>query len=353
MTAIANRPNPLDFALTEAHEAHEPVEARGLQRDGVRLLVSRGDDEPVTTHFPNLGDHLAPGDLLVVNTSATMPAALDGRLPNGEPIVVHLSGALPGGVWLVEPRQPHEGATTPLELDEPGPIALLGGGQVRLLELFGESRRLWLATLSIERDVLSYTATHGRPIRYRHVGRDWPLARYQTVFGREPGSAEMPSASRPFTAELVTNLMTRGVQITPLLLHTGVSSLEGHEAPYPEQYRVSSSTAAIVNATRERGNRVIAVGTTVVRAIATVTDDHGVMHPGRGWTDIVVSRDRPVPSLDGLLTGWHEPESSHLLMLQAFASTEVLAAAYHTALDHGFLWHEFGDSHLLLQNVLP
>jgi S-adenosylmethionine:tRNA ribosyltransferase-isomerase len=347
MTALLRPPNPLDFALTEDHEAHEPPEARGLRRDSVRLLVSRGGDPPVTTHFTNLGDFFEPGDLLLVNTSSTMPAALDGRLANGEPIVVHLSGRLPGDVWLVEPRQPSDGTTAPLALAQPVTIELLGGGQVQLLDRFEESRRLWLARLAIDGGVHAYTAQHGRPIRYRHVGRDWPLSRYRTVFGREPGSAEMPSASRPFTDELVTNLITRGVQIAPLLLHTGVSSLEGHEAPYPEQYRVPTATAALVNATRGRGGQVIAIGTTVVRALATVTDDRGEVHPGQGWTDIIVSRDHPVRSLDGLLTGWHEPESSHLLMLQAFASTNVLGAAYHTALDEGFLWHEFGDSHLL------
>jgi S-adenosylmethionine:tRNA ribosyltransferase-isomerase len=340
---------PLDFALGEEHEAHEPPEARGLRRDGVRLVVSSGHEEPLTTFFTSLGRFFEPGDLLVVNTSATIPAALDGRLPSGEPIVVHLSGAVPGGLWLVEPRRPHQGTTLPLDLGEPASVALFGGGHVHLVARFGASRRLWLGQLALDRDVLAYAAEYGRPIRYRHVGRDWPLGRYQTVFGREPGSAEMPSASRPFTHELVTNLVTRGVQIAPLLLHTGVSSLEGHESPYPERYVVSSSTAERVNAARARGNRVIAIGTTVVRALATVTDDRGVAHPGEGWTDVVVSRDRPVPSLDGMLTGWHEPESSHLLMLQAFADVPVLEAAYHTALDRGLLWHEFGDSHLILQ----
>ncbi len=340
--------NPLDFALTSEHEAHEPPEARGLRRDGVRLVVSRGVHAPVTTHFSNLGTFLEPGDLLLVNTSSTIPAALDGLLPDGRPIVVHLSGRLPGDVWLVEPRQPADGATTPLTLTAPVAIDLLGGGQVRLLDHFQDSQRLWLAKLAIDADVLAYTARHGRPIRYRHVGRDWPLTRYQTVFGREPGSAEMPSASRPFTDELVTNLITRGVQVAPLLLHTGVSSLEGGEAPYPERYHVPPSTAAEINETRARGGQVIAIGTTVVRAVASVTDERGTVHPGKGWAEVVVSADNPVRSLDGLLTGWHEPESSHLLMLQAFASTTVLAEAYHAALDEGFLWHEFGDSHLLV-----
>jgi S-adenosylmethionine:tRNA ribosyltransferase-isomerase len=338
------------LVLSPTNEAHEPPEARGLARDGVRLLVSRGDRDPVDTTFDRIGTFLGPGDLLVVNTTATVPAAVDGRLSDGEPVVVHLSGRLPRGVWLVEVRRPDRGATVPLALDDPTDVALLGGGRIRLLAPFAGSRRLWLALLDVGLPVLDYALAHGRPIRYRHVPQEWPLSSYQTVFAREPGSAEMPSASRPFSHELVTELAARGVLIVPLLLHAGVSSLEGGEAPYPERYRVLGSTADVLNAIRRRGERVIAAGTTVVRALAAVTDSHGVVHPGHGWTDVVVSPDHPVRSVDGLLTGWHEPESSHLQMLEAFAGPGPLAAAYARALELGYLWHEFGDSHLILRD---
>lgn len=349
MTMLAPPPR-LDFALDPANEAHEPPEARGLRRDEVRLLVSAGDAEPVDARFHELGAFLAPGDLLVVNTSATVAAALDGRLPHGEPIVVHLSGVLPGDVWLVEVRRPDGGSTAPRFLEDAADIELLDGGRVRLLARFGASMRLWIAALELDADVDEHLRNHGRPIRYRHVPRDWPLSTYQTVFAHEPGSAEMPSASRPFTPELVTDLGARGVLITPLLLHTGVSSLEGDELPYPERYRVPSATAAIINDVRRRGGKVIAAGTTVVRALATVTDDRGVVHPGHGWTDVVVTGATPVSSVDGLVTGWHEPESSHLWMLEAFADHDVLERAYRRALDRGYLWHEFGDTHLVLRD---
>jgi S-adenosylmethionine:tRNA ribosyltransferase-isomerase len=345
----APHPQTLDFALGAANEAHEPPEARGGRRDDVRLLVSPGTDEPVEARFTELGRFLAPGDLLVVNTSATIPAALDGRLPDGEPIVVHLSGELPGDVWLVEVRTPDGGTTAPRRLDGPSDIELLDGGIVRLLTPFGASTRLWVAALDLGVDVGRYAVEHGRPIRYRHVTTDWPLRDYQTVFAREPGSAEMPSASRPFTPELVTDLVARGVLLAPLVLHAGVSSLEGAECPYPETYAVPEATAALVNDVHARGGRVVAAGTTVVRALATVTDHHGSVHPGRGWTDVVVTGATPLPSVDALLTGWHEPESSHLWMLEAFASTATLERAYHRALERGFLWHEFGDSHLLVR----
>jgi len=338
------------FEVDAAHEAHEPPEARGVPRDAVRLLVSRGDADPVDATFRDLGRFLIPGDLLVVNTSATIPAALDGRLPDGEPVVVHLSGTLPGDTWLVEARRPDAGATSPFGPEGAVEIALLGGGTVALLAPFAGSRRLWMALLHTDQPVLEYAAAHGRPIRYRYVPRDWSLARYQTVFARDPGSAEMPSASRPFSHRLVTDLVSCGVVIAPLLLHTGVSSLEGGETPYPERYHVPSTTAATINALRRRGGRVIAAGTTVVRALATVTDDRGSVHPGHGWTDVVVTPASPVPSIDGLLTGWHEPASSHLELLRAAAGDELLDRCYRAAVDHGYLWHEFGDSHLILRD---
>jgi S-adenosylmethionine:tRNA ribosyltransferase-isomerase len=341
----------LDFALDTAHEAHEPPEARGVARDGVRLLVSAGEAEPVDSTFREIGSFLRAGDALVVNTSATIPAALDGRLPEGEPVVVHLSGALPGGVWLVEVRAPGEGVSLPRQVLDPVDVDLLEGGRVRLLTPFGDSVRLWIARLDLPDAPLVHAARHGRPVRYRHVRGDWPLEAYQTIFAREPGSAEMPSASRPFTGEVVADLVARGVLLLPLLLHTGVSSLEGAEAPYPERYRVGPETAAAVNHVHARGGRVVAAGTTVVRALGTVTDPHGSVHPGAGWTDLVVTPAHPVASVDGLLTGWHEPESSHLQMLAAVTSIDALRAAYAAALDLGHLWHEFGDTHLILREA--
>jgi S-adenosylmethionine:tRNA ribosyltransferase-isomerase len=347
-TMTATTARRLDFELDAAHEAHEPPEARGLRRDNVRLLVSDGAAAPVHARFDELGEFLAPGDLLVVNTSATIPAALDATMPGGRRAVVHLSGELPGGMWLVEVRRRSENATLPWHLAEPVELALPDGGRVRLLAPFAGSWRLWLATLELPEALPAYLRRRGRAIRYRHVTHEWPISAYQTVFARTPGSAEMPSASRPFTHELVTELVTRGVEFAPVVLHTGVSSLEGGELPYPERYDMPAATARRIAAVRRDGGRVVAVGTTAVRAVAAVTDDRGHVHPGSGWTDVVVSRDHPVPSLDGLVTGWHEPESTHLMMLESFARHAALDSAYRSALDEGYLWHEFGDSHLIL-----
>jgi S-adenosylmethionine:tRNA ribosyltransferase-isomerase len=269
---------------------------------------------------------------------------------HGQPVVVHVSNAMPGGLWLIEVRQPSAGSTEPLAVQEAADVTLLGGGTVHLLAPFTGSNRLWLATIGTgtAADVLALLERDGRPIRYRYVPEDWPLSAYQTAFSLQPGSAEMPSAARPFTPAVVTDLVRHGVAVAPLLLHTGVSSLEGGEAPYPERFAVPTATAERINSTRAAGGHVIAVGTTVVRALETVIDEHGTVHPGRGWTDVVVTPDRPARSVDGLLTGWHEPAATHLLMLEAIASPTALAAAYREAFAEGYLWHEFGDSHLIL-----
>lgn len=350
------RPRPASpvrgFDLPAHQEASAPPEARGLARDQVRLLVSPGEGEPVHARFADLPRFLDPGDLLVVNTSATVAAALDGTGPDGRPLVVHVSTALPGGLWLVEPRRPAGGATEPLVLDAPGRIALDGGGAVDLLAPFPGSRRLWTSTFELggsgAAGVAGLLARRGRPIRYRYVAEDRPLADYQSVFSLEPGSAEMPSAARPFTPSVVTDLVRRGVAVAPLVLHTGVASLEGGELPYPERYGVPAATADLVRATRRRGGHVVAVGTTVVRALEAATDEEGTTRPSEGWTELVIGPDHPVRAVDGLLTGWHEPEATHLLMLEAVASAPALRRAYRAALDGGYLWHEFGDSHLLL-----
>jgi S-adenosylmethionine:tRNA ribosyltransferase-isomerase len=349
MTATLTARPPISFDLPSDLEAHEPPEARGLARDDVRLLVSRPGVEPIHGRFRDLPDILRPGDLLVINTSATLPASLDGLRPDGSSVELHLSTPLPAGLWVVELRLPALPGTLPFHADVSGErVSFIGGGHVELLARFPGSSRLWVASLHLPEALPGYLAVHGRPIRYGHVDRDWPLSAYQTVYADEPGSAEMPSAGRAFTPELITALVARGIGVSPIVLHAGVGSLETGELPTPEPFRVPSSTAQRVNATRGDGGRVVAVGTTVVRALETVADIGGNAHPGKGWTELVVTAERGVRVVDGLLTGWHEPAASHLLMLEAVAGRDMLDAAYRAALAGRYLWHEFGDLHLLL-----
>jgi S-adenosylmethionine:tRNA ribosyltransferase-isomerase len=189
----------------------------------------------------------------------------------------------------------------------------------------------------------------GEPIRYGYVARRWPLAAYQNVYATIPGSAEMPSAGRPITERLIDALVARGIGVAAICLHTGVSSPERHEPPFPEPYDVPVETVRAIEATRAAGGRVIAVGTTVVRALETAADDDGVLSAQSGWTELVIEPDRAIQVVDGLITGWHEPEASHLMMLEAIAGPELLERSYAEAVGHGYLWHEFGDSHLILR----
>ena len=350
---------------TEVPAAREPPEARGLARDGVRLLVSRAGGELIThARFRHLPDYLRPGDVVVVNASATINASLDAvregrRGQPVEPVELHLSTPLPGGSdrqWVIELRRLSPDGTVPLLSACAGEqLQLERGGTATLVEPFRPAGhaarpgvRLWGADLDLPDNVLGYAAEHGSPIRYGYVRDAWPLEYYQTIFASEAGSAEMPSAGRAFTPALVARLTRVGVQVAPLVLHTGVASLEAGETPYPERYRVPPTTAQAVNRARGSGRSVVAVGTTVVRALETVTSADGRVHPGEGWTDLVITPERGIRTVDSLLTGLHEPRSSHLGLLEALAGAEHVALAYEAAVEGGYLWHEFGDLHLVM-----
>jgi S-adenosylmethionine:tRNA ribosyltransferase-isomerase len=334
-------------ALADPLEALEPAEVRGADRADVALLVaSRHHDALVHARFRELWRFVRAGDLLVVNTSATLPAAVPARV-DGKDVGLHLSTPVEGECWVVElrtaERRPFRGARSGARLELPG------GAQAELLAPYLGSSRLFVARLSLGEPVVDYLRRHGQPIRYRHTPGDWPLDAYQTVFALHPGSAEMPSAARPFSADLVTELVAHGVLFAPITLHAGVSALELGESPYPERYRVPGETARLVNAVHGWGGRVIAVGTTVVRAIETVSAPDGTVSPGEGLTSLVVTPERGLHALDGLLTGWHEPRSSHLQMLEAVVGPELLRRSYEAAQTHGYRFHEFGDAHLILR----
>ncbi|MFE9775852.1 S-adenosylmethionine:tRNA ribosyltransferase-isomerase [Streptomyces sp. NPDC005931] len=340
--------------VPEELSARVPVERRGpgLERDSVRLLVSRGTE--VSHHaFRDLPRLLRAGDLLVVNTSPTLAAAVDGRIGPAR-VVVHFSTRGDDGRWAVELREPDgRGTTRPRAGGPAGTRVSLPGGLRLVLEepLSTHGERLWWAGVS-GAAVLGVLRDHGRPIRYAYTERDQPLSVYQTVFALPSpdgsGSAEMPSAGRPFTARMVAELVSRGVQFAPVVLHTGVASVEAHEPPFPERFAVPETSARAVNAVRAARGRVIAVGTTAVRAVESAAGPDGVVHGRAGWTDLVVTPDRGVRVVDGLLTGLHEPEASHLLMLDAVAGRETVDRGYREALRGRYLWHEFGDLHLVL-----
>ena len=346
----------LNFTLPSTLEAGEPPEARGLERDEVRLMVSHiSTNEVEHTRFRQIGDFLEPGDVLVINTSGTLNAALPATRFDGTHLELHLSTRLSANRWVVEMRayqDNREKTTKPFNSIHQGEsFKLPAGANVTFHAPYAPGNavsRLWVATLNLPVSLHDYLDQHGFPIRYNYVKEGWPLSYYQTVFATEMGSAEMPSAGRAFTPELLTRLIARGIQIAPLLLHTGVASTEHNEPVYEEYYRVAESTARLVNAAHLAHQRVIAVGTTVVRALETVTDSNGVTHPGEGWTDILITPQRGIRAVNGMLTGLHEPLSTHLAMLETLTGRAHLEITYREALKEGYLWHEFGDLHLIL-----
>ena len=332
----------------EGRAAVGPPESRGLARDGVRLLVA-GREGIFHTTFRDLGSFLRPGDLLVVNNSATLPAAVEATRQDGRAAILHFSADLGDGNWIVEIRRPDN--TGPFLDGSSGErVRPAAGGQVVILSAYrgveGRSRLL-VARPELGRPVDEYLRHSGRPIAYGYLEEPRPLSDYQTIFAREPGSAEMPSAGRPFSGRLVADLISRGIVIAPITLHTGVSSPELGEPPAPERFRVPAATAGLVNLTRE-GGRVIAVGTTVVRALESAVDERGVVSAAEGWTDLVLDSSRPARAVDGLITGWHASSATHLMLLESVAGTGLVARAYDAAAGTGYLWHEFGDSCLLL-----
>ncbi len=334
------------IAFAEIAPAAAPAEVLGRSRSDVALMVAtRSDGALAHLPFAELPRTLRPGDLLVVNTSATLAAALPGRL-DGADVRVHLSMALRGDRWVVELRTPQLRPLRPTPAE--ARIDLPDGGRVEVVGAYLGSDRLLEADLRLPAKTAEYLARHGEPIRYADHGDPWPLSAYQTIFARDPGSAEMPSAGRPFTHSLVTDLVSLGVLVAPLVLHAGVSSPERGEPPFPERYRIPPATARLVGAVHRWGGRVIAVGTTVVRALESVAGSSGEVRSGEGWTSLVITPERGLHVVDGLITGWHEPESSHLLMLETAAGRDLLQRSYDEAAERGFAGHEFGDALLVL-----
>jgi S-adenosylmethionine:tRNA ribosyltransferase-isomerase len=332
---------PLDFELPAELEAHEPPEARGIARDQVRLLVSNVEDNCLQhLQFRDLPEVLRPGDLVVANDSATLPAALTAYRADGMPIALHISTRLPADLWVVEPRK--------ISALDGEVFTLPDGATARLLVPYTGSHRLWVATF--DTDVQQLMVRYGRPITYPYMRRQWPIEMYQTVYAGPPGSAEMPSAGRAFSPDVLEHLAHRGIGFATLTLHTGVASLEGSETPYAEEYWVPERTARAVREAKVDGRRVVAVGTTVVRALESAYDSQfDEVVASHAWTGLVITPERGVRVVDSLLTGFHEPKASHLAMLEAIAGRCHLEMAYAAALAGRYLWHEFGDLHLILK----
>jgi S-adenosylmethionine:tRNA ribosyltransferase-isomerase len=281
-------------------------------------------------------------------------------------------------------------ALVPTELRPAAPVLaagerleFAGGLGATVLGRHEEARPLvWLAFDTAGERLAEALHLAGRPVRYAYVPRAWPLHHYQTLFAAGPGSAEMASAGRPFTVQTLADLRARGVGLATISLHAGLSTYgdpatDRRYVP-AEPYLVPEATAAAVATTRAAGGRVVAVGTTVVRTLETAARAGGegggnrgggegqggggveagvggreggpapILRAGPGVSRLRISPGFPLRVVDGLLTGLHEPEASHLDLLGAFLDPAALERAYAAALDAGYLWHEFGDVCLLL-----
>jgi S-adenosylmethionine:tRNA ribosyltransferase-isomerase len=346
-----------DFSLPKLLECAQPTEVRGIPRDGVRLMVSRRSNDQIHhAQFSGISQFLREGDVLIINTSGTMNAALPTQLPNGKKGRVHLSTKLSEGEWLVEVRQVEGNKTKRFNKLNIGTFfSLPQRAMLKIIAPFYQNEnspkhiQLWRARFSLTGHLDTYLEKNGDPIRYQNLDKNYPSSFYQTVFAHKKGSAEMPSAGRAFTPELITQLVTKGIQFAPIILHTGVSSLETGEKPYPEYYKVPPFSASLINRAREEDRRIIAVGTTAIRAIESSLDTHtGRVIPSEGMTELYITPGRGLKVVNAMLTGFHEPKASHLLMLEALASRMHLLKAYEAAIEGKYQWHEFGDLHLIL-----
>lgn len=341
------RRDALYFERPEHLAATKPAPERGLSRDSIRLMVSSPNGHQ-HTEFRNLANYFCAGDVLVVNRSATLAASLPAYGSVGE-FTLNLSTNYGQGLWLTEPRW---------SASQPGPLPLQKGETIqvctihgRLLTPYPNLERLWF--IQFDSELRETIESLGQPIRYAYVDETYSLEHYQTVFSQVAGSAEMPSAAYPFTQNVVDGLLTKGVQIADITLHTGVSSLEvdvediENHTLYPEPFVIPQETAEIVNAAKQDGQRIIALGTTVVRALESGWDGQEVK-PVSGFTRLYIHPKVGVNVVDGLITGLHDPVTSHLAMLYTIAGQQLIQDAYSEAVKHSYLWHEFGDSHLIL-----
>jgi len=346
---------PFTFELPPGLCAGEPPEQRGIPRDQIRLLVAHRDSDQVEhSRLNRLDNFLRPGDLLVFNSSRTLPASLQGcAAPAGPCMEARLAEHLPDDAWL---------ALLLCQNGDPAGCGLQAGMKIGFgmeLEAVVEGRddfipRLWKLRFSKSgTELIDLLYRIGRPIRYEHVSTPWNLDAYQTIFAREPGSAEMPSAARGFSWRLLFDLKRRGIERTCITLHAGLSAYsdEPDDWTHPgseEEFLVSELAAQEIQRTRAAGGRIVAVGTTVVRALESAVDSAGDLRPGHRYTRLRIDSGHALRVVDSLITGFHEPKASHLDLLTAFLPAEKIQRVYKEAVQARYLWHEFGDLNLIL-----
>lgn len=328
-----------------------PPELLGKRREDVRLIViNRESRDTVSTSFENLPAFINSGDVLVFNNSSVVRASIPAFFPSiGSEGFIHVGTSTEADLRLVEIR--------PKKLNgeiEPKSGAILLGTKdyiefVKRHDVFG--RFMW-AKSSSGSDLLNIAEKSGKILRYGHIPFDVPESYYKNFTGQVPGSVEYPSAARPLTGSIIQQLKNRGVQVKAITLHCNLGSMEPQEfygtgRLLDEQYRIPEDTARTVNYARKNGRKVIAVGTSVVRALESSVS-RGLLKPGNYSTELYIHGNYNFRIVDSIVTGMHEELGSHIGMISAFTGNSLLEASYSKATEDGFTWHEFGDLALII-----
>ncbi|WP_138295694.1 MULTISPECIES: tRNA preQ1(34) S-adenosylmethionine ribosyltransferase-isomerase QueA [unclassified Clostridium] len=340
--------NKSDFYYDLPQEliAQKPMEPRDASR---LMVVHRAQDRIEHRHFYDILEYLSPGDVLVVNHTRVIPARLYGRkVGTGGKIEFLLLKRLSRDEWEVILKP---GKKAPV-----GARFEFGNGEL-LAEIIGHAdeggRIVRFSYEGVFEEVLERLGQMPLPpyIHERLEDRD----RYQTVYAKYDGSAAAPTAGLHFTPELLDKVKQKGIEIVPILLHVGLGTfrpvkeekVEDHHM-HSEYYEVSPEAADQINAAHARGNKIFAVGTTSVRTLESVADDAGVVHAGSGWTEIFIMPGYKFKAVDALITNFHLPESTLLMLVSAFASREQILNAYEIAVQEGYQFFSFGSAQLLL-----
>ena len=334
-----------DYELPEELIAQTPVSPR----DAGRMLVcNRENEQKEGRDFRDLPEYLKPDDVLVINHTRVIPARLLG-IKDGTGVAVEFLLLRRTGTdtWesLVKPgRRLHKGATV-----------TFGGGLLRATvgaTMPGGTREVSFSYEGLFENVLEQLGEMPLP-PYIHERLDDP-ERYQTVYARFDGSAAAPTAGLHFTPEVLSRIRDKGIDIVPVLLHVGLGTFRPVKAEevdehdmHSEYYEVSEDAAERINRARARGGRIVCIGTTSVRTLETLADEQGIIHPGSGMTDIFIKPGVPLRGTDVLLTNFHLPQSTLLMLVSAFMGRENALNAYRLAVADRYRFFSFGDCMLI------
>ncbi|MGC9317496.1 MAG: tRNA preQ1(34) S-adenosylmethionine ribosyltransferase-isomerase QueA [Armatimonadota bacterium] len=334
------RVSDFDYELPPDRIAQYPSD----RRDASRLLeLDRTTGEVTHRRFPEIADLLHPGDVVVLNDTRVIPARLIGRRPTGGRVELLLLEPVAGDRWRALGR--------PGRALRPGRTVRFGGGRLTATVLDCEDHGVRVVELRHERELLPLLEEIGVPPLPPYIDREAEESdrrRYQTVYARRPGAVAAPTAGLHFTEGLLERIRERGVSVVSVTLHVGLGTFQPVRAErveqhtmHAEQFRVPEGAARTINS---RHGRLVAVGTTVMRTLETAADEAGVIRPGSGRTELFIYPGYQFRAVEAMLTNFHLPRSTLMMMVSAFAGREKIMAAYQEALEQGYRFYSYGDA---------